>query len=323
MKILIAYDGSGHSEAAIDDLCRAGLPPDGTALVVSVAEVWLPPPDSVDNSEITSVWANEVVRTHLEKGERILAEASTRVKQAERRVRSMLPSWTVTSSATYGSPGWEILAASEEAQSDLIIVGSQGHTALGRFFLGSVSQKVVTEAHCSVRVSRGRNEVDPAPARIVVGFDGSRGSTAAVDAVAGRSWPEGTEVRLVTATEVITPSAFTRFVPPVARMVEEVNVTEEHWISRLAAASVAKLTDAGVRASHHIHPGNPKDILVEEAESWGADCIFVGANAYGSRLERALLGSTSSAVTTRAHCSVEVVRTRATTAPDLNGKQES
>ena len=39
---------------------------------------------------------------------------------------------------------------------DLIVVGSHGRSALGRFMLGSVSQKVVTEAHCSVRVARGR-----------------------------------------------------------------------------------------------------------------------------------------------------------------------
>ena len=310
MKLLIAYDGSKSSEAAIDDLSRAGLPAEGTAHVISVAEVWLPPPDSVDDSEIVSAWASEIVRAHREKGERILAEASTRVKHAEARVRSMLPTWTVRSSATYGSPGWEILTASEEARSDLIIVGSQGHSALSRFFLGSISQKVVTEAHCSVRVSRGRNEIDRAPARIVVGLDGSRGATAAVDAVARRSWPSGTEVRLVTATELATPISATRSVPPVARIVEEVNLTEERWIAQVAGTSIEKLNRSDLKASHHIQPGHPKDVLVDEAESWGADCIFVGANAFGSRLERALLGSTSSAVTARAHCSVEVVRIR-------------
>jgi nucleotide-binding universal stress UspA family protein len=217
----------------------------------------------------------------------------------------------VSSSATYGSPAWEVLAAAERFHPELIVVGSHGHSALSRFFLGSISQRVLTEAHCSVRVSRGRIEVDESPVRIIIGFDGSAGSRAAVSAVAGRHWQPGSEIRLVTATELITPSSITRFVPPVVRMVEEVNVTEEHWISDLAAASIAKLDLAGLAAKHHIHPGNPKDILVEEAQSWGADCIFVGANAYGSRLERALIGSTSAAVAARAHCSVEVVRATA------------
>lgn len=44
MKLLIGYDGSRCSEAALDDLTHAGLPVKGEAMVISVAEVWLPPP---------------------------------------------------------------------------------------------------------------------------------------------------------------------------------------------------------------------------------------------------------------------------------------
>lgn len=42
MKVLIAYDGSESAGTAIDGLRRAGLPIEADALVVSVAEVWLP-----------------------------------------------------------------------------------------------------------------------------------------------------------------------------------------------------------------------------------------------------------------------------------------
>ena len=316
MKLLIAYDGSASSEAAIDDLGQAGLPAEGIAHVISIAEVWLPPPDSFDGSQVASPWAEEMVRAHREKGQAAVAQASAQVKHAEGRVRSVLPSWTVTSSATYGSPGWEILAASEEALTDLIVVGSHGRSAMSRFFLGSISQKVLTEAHCSVRVSRGQNEIEPGPARIVIGFDGSRGASAAVDTVASRSWRDNTEVRLVTATDLSTPGTIARFVPPIAKMVPGVNLTEEHWIAHVAETAVVKLRAAGLKATLHTHAGNPKDVLVNEAESWAADCIFVGANAYGSRLERALLGSTSAAVAARAHSSVEVVRMRTETAID-------
>ncbi|MBK9709453.1 MAG: universal stress protein [Acidobacteria bacterium] len=53
--------------------------------------------------------------------------------------------------------------------------------------------------------------------------------------------------------------------------------------------------------------GDPKSVLLDEAEKWGADCIFVGA-AGMSAIDRLLLGSISAAVATRAECSVEVVR---------------
>jgi nucleotide-binding universal stress UspA family protein len=313
MKLLIAYDGSGCAEAAIDDLRRAGLPSEGEAQIISVAEVWLPPPDAVDDpAERSSPYIEELVRSHRERGERALCEASIRAKHAEARVRTALPGWTVMSSATYGSPAWEILAAAKTAQPDLIIVGSHGHSVLGRFFLGSISQKILTEAHCTVRVSRGRNEVDPGSGRIVIGFDGSRGASAAVDAVASRCWRPGTEVRLLAATEVVTPSTIARFVPPVVKLVEEVNQSEKLWMRQLAEPALSRLTGCGVKTDLRIRSGNPKELLIQEAEQWGADCIFVGANAYGSRLERVLLGSTSAAVAARAHCSVEVVRVRST-----------
>jgi nucleotide-binding universal stress UspA family protein len=50
-------------------------------------------------------------------------------------------------------------------------------------------------------------------------------------------------------------------------------------------------------------------LLIAEAESWGADCIFVGARGM-DRIDRFLLGSVSSALAARAHCSVEIVRDR-------------
>lgn len=310
MKILVAYDGSQCAEAAIDDVSQAGLPESGFARVVSVAEVWLPPPDIAEGSvETESGYVEEVVRQHREQGEKVFTEASLRAKHAEARLRAALPKWEVTSSAASGSPAWEILTAADEFETDLIIVGSQGLSVFSRLLLGSISQKVLSEAHCSVRISRGKNMTDFAPPRIVVGFDGSRGSIAAVDAICKRSWPPSSEVRLVAATELVSPGAITRFVPPVARMIEEVNVSGEHWIGGLAEPEIEKIRNAGLTAGLHIHPGNPKDILIEEAVRWGADCIFVGATAHGGSLGGVLLGSTSAAVASRAHCSVEVVRT--------------
>ena len=190
----------------------------------------------------------------------------------------------------------------------MIVIGSHGRSVIPRFFLGSISQKVLTEAHCSVRVGREHIEVDPSPARIVIGFDGSEGAQAAVDAVAARAWPENSEVRLIAVTEEVNPPDIRRFMAPSTHTMEEVNEYEREWIEKLAANALIQLKTKHVSATLHLHPGNPKNILVEQAEKWNSDCIFVGANALGSRLERFLLGSTSAAVAARAHCSVEVVR---------------
>ncbi len=311
MKIVIAYDGSSCAEAALDDLVRAGLPETGEFLVMSVAEVWLAPEKlrkawEAENPD--SHYLTEINRRHDEKSKKAVAEFETLANHAATRLRQMFPGWTVAAEADYGSPAWEVLNRADNFKPDLIVAGSHGRSAVGRFFLGSISQKILTEAHCSVRVARGKIEVDPFPVRVVIGFDASQGAMAAVEAVAKRHWREESEFRLVTATEQVAPSAIERFVPPIAGWVEDEMQYEREWMEKVAAPALQILNDAGCAATLQIVPGNPKRIVVEAAEKWNADAIFVGANRFGSRIERFLLGSVSAAVAARAHCTVEVVR---------------
>ena len=310
MKILIAYDGSSCAESALDDLERAGLPEAGDFSVMSVAEVWLPPEnfEQEREAEKPDPYLTEINRKHHERNKKAVAEVETLSNHAAQRLRKMFPRWTVSAEATSGSPAWEILTKAGDFKSDLIVAGSHGRSAVGRFFLGSISQKILTEAHCSVRVARERIEVDPTTVRIVIGLDGSKGSQAAVEAVASRNWLENSEVRLLAVSDPITPSLIGRFVPPIADLVEEVNEGERERLQKLAQPALQKLKDAGLTPALSIVTGNPKQVLVEEAGSWNADAIFVGANRFGTRIESFLLGSVSSAVAARAHCSVEVVR---------------
>lgn len=311
MKILIGYDGSACSNAALDDLKLAGLPEEKVeAVVMSIAEVWLPPPPE---NESLSEYAMDL-QTHpqpfkaYQTHAKAVTEAEAFAKHARRRLRQMFPDWRVSGEANCGSPAWEIMTKAGEMNADLIVLGSHGRSAVGRFFLGSISQKVLTEADCSVRIARGRVEVDPVPSRIIIGFDGSPGADAAIESVISRSWREQSEVKLIAVSDPITPSAIGRFVPPIANWVEEANKGEREWLEKLAEGSLQKLRAAGLTTSLSIVSGNPKQVLVDEATRWHADSIFVGANRFGSRLERFLLGSVSAAVAARAHCSVEVVR---------------
>lgn len=332
MKIMLGYDGSKTADSALDDLTLAGLPYDTEALVMSVAEVWLPP-EIVERSEEdleTVQAAPRLVKTnglkfteradqterylaqinlkHRQKGEKAVAEAEALATHAGERLRKTFPGWSVRTEATYGSPAWEIITRAGEINADLIVVGSHGRSAVGRFFLGSISQKILTEAPSSVRIARGRVEVDPSPTRIMIGYDGSPGAKEAVAQVARRHWRKQSEVRLIAVTDPITPSAIGRFVPPIANWIEEANEDERVWMEKIASPALKKLRDAGLKADLQICDGNPKDIIIEEAARWHADTIFVGANRFGSRVERFLLGSVSAAVAARAACSVEVVR---------------
>lgn len=308
MRILIAYDGSDCSEAAIDDLRAAGLPSTGEAVVVSVAEVWLPPKNGEDAA--LDPYLESLLAEMRQKSEDALREAEQMAERGRERVSVALPGWNVRSEATYGSPAWEILNKAEALDPDLIVIGSHGYGIVNRFLLGSISQKVMTEARCSVRVSRGKVEVEPAPIRIAVGFDMSQGAERCIDAIAARTWPEGTSVRLVAVVDPIFPTPIGRFVPAARQAAEQINENERRLIEDVAARASEKLKTAGVASELVILTGNPKSRIVDDAEYWGADAIFVGANAYGSRFERFIMGSTSAAVAARAGCTVEVVRAK-------------
>jgi nucleotide-binding universal stress UspA family protein len=230
--------------------------------------------------------------------------------RAKERLQNNFPGWQVSVEAGADSPAWGVLKRSYDWKPDLIVVGSQGHSALGRLFLGSVSQKVLTEARSSVRVARGRVEVDESPVRIVLGVDGSPDAEIAVRAVSTRTWPAGSEVRVVVVDDPVLPTSLGDVVPPLKEWIDEGNEGQRAWAQRVVDGAAHKLRGTELTVSSVVKEGDPKRVLVAEAEEWGADCIFVGSAGFSNVFERFLLGSVSAAVAARAHCSVEVVRAR-------------
>jgi nucleotide-binding universal stress UspA family protein len=137
---------------------------------------------------------------------------------------------------------------------------------------------------------------------LIIGVDGSKWAEAAVEAVAARKWPAGSEARIVNATWAAPQLTSHRMVGPIIAWINE----EKARVKKMIDEAVGKLSAVGLKTAAIIKVEEPKRLLIAEAESWGADCIFVGARGMG-RIERFLLGSVSSAVAARAHCSVEVV----------------
>ena len=153
-----------------------------------------------------------------------------------------------------------------------------------------------------MRVARGRIEEPGTPIRLIIGVDGSKGAEAAVEAVAARKWPAGSEVRIINATWATPQITSNQGVGPIITWIAE----EKVRINKMIDEAVGKLRAAALRTEVVVKEEDPKRLLIAEAENWGADCIFVGARGIG-RVERFLLGSVSYAVAARAHCSVEVV----------------
>ena len=313
MKILIGYDGSECADAALDDLTQAGLPATGEVHILSVAEVWLPPPPPSSYEileEARKAQSPAELQRDFAKHCEAAKEALVFAERAGNRVQAKFPDWKVSVDSSCGSPAWEMVAKADEWKPDLIVVGSHGRTALGRFVLGSVSQRVLTEARCSVRIARGRVEEPGSAVRIVVGTDGSDASEDAMRAVAARKWPARSEVKVVLVDDPLAPEFLGKIIPPLETMLEEDRQEERAWVEKISKRSIEILRSAGMKVSCEVREGDPKRELPKAAEEWGADCIFVGSAGFSNRLERFVLGSVSAAVAARAHCSVEVVRKR-------------
>lgn len=309
MKILIGYDGSECADLALEDLKQAGLPERAEAVVLSVADVFLPPPVEESAGDAFPLYVPDAVKRAHERAAHVLGEARERAERAAGLVRTNFTGWKVRAEATADSPAWALVLKSSEMKSDLVVVGAHGHTVLGgRLILGSVSQRVLYEARCSVRVARyGSRKEAGSPVRVVIGMDGSPGAEAAVETVAAREWPAGSEARLVSVLDTFMTVKAGPDEPSALKWVDADDEKDCEWVRGVFESLAEKLRAAGLATTVELKKGNPKSVLVKEAESWGADCVFVGAKGMRG-VEHLLMGSVSATVAARAHCSVEVVR---------------
>jgi nucleotide-binding universal stress UspA family protein len=78
---------------------------------------------------------------------RLTAEALTELR---RRLDASGVDHQVVQPANEDEPAEQILAAAEEHDAELIVVGLRKRTPVGKFLLGSAAQRVLIEANCPV-----------------------------------------------------------------------------------------------------------------------------------------------------------------------------
>jgi nucleotide-binding universal stress UspA family protein len=126
-RVLLATDGSEFSDEAARALAARPWPKASEFKIVSVEQPWVTIPSNVNAQKaVTSA-------------EGVLASAGLKA----------------TGSVHSGNAKEVILAEAKSWDADLIVVGSHGRRGLKRFLLGSVSEAVAMNAHCSVVVVRG------------------------------------------------------------------------------------------------------------------------------------------------------------------------
>lgn len=145
--------------------------------------------------------------------------------------------------------------------------------------------------------------------RLLIAIDGSPCSNAAVEEICRRPWPVNSEVRIITVLSSFEPTQKKISNYPVNTALDclfRQQNDDPYAILNTAAAKFLHLV-SDLNVTFALLMGRPKDVILDEAERWGADLIVVGSHGYGT-IRRFSLGSVSFAVALHAPCSVEIVR---------------
>jgi nucleotide-binding universal stress UspA family protein len=301
MKLLVGYDGSVCSDAALRDLRNAGLPSNVNAVVMTAADVIsLSGPDLPVGHPY-----RRQMRKARESAAHQLSIADGIAKTGAHQLQIMFPEWRVQHEACADSPAWALIKRADALKADLISVGAHGHSTLGRF-LGSVSQMILTLANCSVRI--GRTCADPYEGiKVMIAIDGSNDSKAAVRAASVRCWPEGSQFLLLSVIDRKKSTFIERLQPETLRWFMEKAEDERDIFGRMLELQAKPLRDCGYKVTCKVRMGDAKRVLIDEAESWNAGSIFIGVRGL-THMKRLFVGGVSNAVAARAHCAVEVIR---------------
>lgn len=139
-KIIVATDGSKHSEAAVQEAVNIAKRCGSNLIAVSVVP-----------SETESPF--DIVHSEMQKGmiaEKELGEAEKNIKKVKDLAGA--EGVTVKGFVYAGRPYEAVLEIAKEEKADLIIVGSHGRTGISKLLMGSVTEKVIGLAECAVLV---------------------------------------------------------------------------------------------------------------------------------------------------------------------------
>lgn len=143
-KVVVGIDGSSGSAAVVEFLKAFPLPANCEIHLVAVVF----PNAAVESARhmLLPDLADEV--WELSKKER--DDAASSLTEAAAQLRNA--GCTVTTAVRSGSAAIQLLDAVQESAADLVVVGARGISNIDRFLLGSVSERVMRHAHCSVLV---------------------------------------------------------------------------------------------------------------------------------------------------------------------------
>lgn len=288
--ILVAYDFSPHSEAALRSAVSIARASQGKVHLLH--SCGLPTAAMLPYDVAIPIVVHDSIRTAaLERIEAVRRDAAAHGVPVTAEVTTMFPVEAV-------------LAAAEKCGADLIVAGTRGLTGLKHAVLGSVAERIVRLAPCPVLTVR-QSANGEVPKRIVVATDFSEPGDQAFRLGVDLAKQLGAQVHVVHAFDVPLEPV-TRYGVTIPTDIIPLGRKEAR---RRLDAAVESARAAGVTADGTLGEAPAAEAIAEVAKSVAADLVICGTHGY-TGLRHLLLGSVAERTLRIAPCSVLTMRTK-------------
>lgn len=286
-KILCPTDFSADSEQALR--VAVGLANARDAELV-IAHVWYVSPLAFAGEAPIPA---DVIAEMILASERGLADAA--------RQATSLGATRVSTRFLRGVPWDQIVRTVDGDRAyDLVVIGRRGRSDLARFLVGSVTERVIRHAPCSVLAVSGRAAM-ARPPRVLCPVDFSESSRHAMLVAGGLAAPRG-EITLLHVIE--NESSYT------GGLLDGGGAVDKRATQLVETAADELRAKFDVSVTTRIEIGNPAHFILRMLEDRAFDLVVVGSHGR-TGIRRLFLGSVAERVVRHADCPVFVVRSRA------------
>ncbi|WP_255191076.1 universal stress protein [Natronobeatus ordinarius] len=203
---------------------------------------------------------------------------------------------TVETAVREGRPSSELLAYAEEADVDLVVLGTHGRTGLEQVLVGSVALEVIRDSSRPVLTVGGGVADVPRPIDdVLVATDGWSGSGGAVEHALALASAFDARLHAFYAVDVQSNAP-------------EVRESFDEHGRRTTAEIAERAEESGLEATRTVVQGEPHEKILAHADESSVDLIVMGTESK-STLGRLVVGSVSQRVVPNARVPVLTVRT--------------
>ncbi len=290
-RILVATDFSEYSKVALDSCLGASKCMKTKLYVLHTIEKF--PHDYVHLLSST---------THSNMKQKLEEEAMGKIKAM--LPKELLESENIVPIVRFGKPFLEIIKIAKEKDVDLMVIGTHGRAGVDRVILGSVAERVVRKAGCSVMVVRSKKYVGFK--RIIVPIDFSDCSRKALEHSTATARAHNSKLTILHVYEE-------SFIEPYVRAANSEEEAEE-IIKEIEQVNESKYDEflntidlSGVEYEKLLKKGIPETEIVAIAMEQQANLIVMGTHGR-SGIKHILVGSTAEEVVRNVPCDIIVVK---------------